>query len=177
VVLIGIGANLPGADGASPLETCEAAARAVAALPALRVHSISQWYETTPIPPSDQPNYINGVARFSLASAVAPEQLLAELQAIEHRFDRRRGEPNAARTLDLDLIDMDGLVRDSPDPVLPHPRAHLRAFVLVPLLDVAPDWVHPRLDRPARALLEQVGRAGVTAMRAPAGGRGAANLG
>ena len=177
MVLIGIGANLPGADGASPLETCEAAARAVAALPMLSVHSISQWYETAPIPPSDQPNYINGVARFSLASAVAPEQLLAELQAIENRFARSRGEPNAARTLDLDLIGMNGLVRDSPDPVLPHPRAHLRAFVLVPLLDVAPDWVHPRLGCPARALLEQVGRAGVTALRAPAGGRGAANLG
>jgi 2-amino-4-hydroxy-6-hydroxymethyldihydropteridine diphosphokinase len=169
MILIGIGANLPGPDGATPLATCRAAARALAALPALRLTSISRWYETAPVPPSDQPNYINGVARFSSASTIAPEQLLADLHALEHRFARHRGELNAPRTLDLDLIDMDGLVRDSPDPVLPHPRAHLRAFVLAPLLDVAPDWMHPRLGCSARALLEGVGRVGVTAMEAPPG--------
>ncbi len=67
-----------------------------------------------------------------------------------------RGEPNAARTLDLDIIAMGEageMVRSAPDPVLPHPRAHLRAFVLVPLLDVAPDWMHPVLRRPAHDLV------------------------
>ena len=78
------------------------------------------------------------------------------------------------------LAAVSGLLQVVPFPIagpVPHWRSGLVFFVLVPLLDVAPDWVHPRLDRPARALLEQVGRAGVTAMRAPAGGRGAANLG
>jgi 2-amino-4-hydroxy-6-hydroxymethyldihydropteridine diphosphokinase len=77
----------------------------------------------------------------------------AGLQAIEARAGRVRGLPNAARTLDLDIIDLNGLVRDAPDPVLPHPRAHLRGFVLLPLADVAPAWVHPRLTVGVAALL------------------------
>jgi 2-amino-4-hydroxy-6-hydroxymethyldihydropteridine diphosphokinase len=163
MILIAIGANLPGPDGAPPRETCRAAVRALAALPDVRLAAMSRWYETEPVPPSGQPNYVNGVARLERlpGTAISPEHLLAALQAIETRFGRRRAEVNAARTLDLDLIDMDGLVRDSPDPILPHPRAHLRAFVLLPLLDVAPDWVHPGNGRTGRALLRAVGQAGV----------------
>jgi 2-amino-4-hydroxy-6-hydroxymethyldihydropteridine diphosphokinase len=163
MILVAIGANLPGPDGAPPLETCRAAVRAMAALPGVRVDALSRWYETEPVPPSGQPNYVNGVARLRRVpgAAITPEELLAAVQSIETQFGRRRAEINAARTLDLDLIDMDGLVRDSPDPILPHPRAHLRAFVLLPLLDVAPDWVHPRTGQTARALLEAVGPAGV----------------
>jgi 2-amino-4-hydroxy-6-hydroxymethyldihydropteridine diphosphokinase len=85
-----------------------------------------------------------------------PAALLAGLQAIERRGGRQRSVPNAARTLDLDIIAMgpEGqAMRDAPDPILPHPRMHERGFVLAPLLDVAPDWVHPRLQRSARALL------------------------
>lgn len=155
MILVAIGANLPGPDGATPLRTCRAAARALAELPGLRPAGLSRWYETAPVPRSDQPNYVNGVARLeSIAGVViSPERLLASLQAIEARFGRRRAARDAARTLDLDLIDLDGLVRDAPDPILPHPRAHLRAFVLLPLLDVAPDWVHPANGRGGRMLL------------------------
>jgi 2-amino-4-hydroxy-6-hydroxymethyldihydropteridine diphosphokinase len=132
-------------------------------LPGLRVDAVSRWYETEPVPPSGQPNYVNGVARLRRlpGAAIGPDELLAALQSIESRYGRSRAEPNAARTIDLDLIDMDGLVRDNPDPILPHPRAHLRAFVLLPLLDVAPDWVHPGNGQTGRALLEAVGQAGV----------------
>jgi 2-amino-4-hydroxy-6-hydroxymethyldihydropteridine diphosphokinase len=163
MILVAIGANLPGPDGAAPLETCRAAVRAMVVLPGLRVDALSRWYETEPVPPSGQPNYVNGVARLRRVpgAAISPEELLSALQSIETRYGRRRAEANAARTLDLDLIDMDGIVRDSPDPILPHPRAHLRAFVLLPLLDVAPEWVHPRSGRTARDLLEAVGQAGV----------------
>ena len=160
MILIAIGSNLPGLDGASPAENAHAAVRALAALPGARLEAVSRWYETAPIPPSGQPNYVNGVVRLS-GIALSPEALLAALHTIEARFARRRGEANAARTLDLDLIDMDGLVRDAPDPVLPHPRAHLRAFVLRPLLDVAPDWVHPGNGLTGRALLETVDQTGV----------------
>jgi 2-amino-4-hydroxy-6-hydroxymethyldihydropteridine diphosphokinase len=166
MILIAIGGNLPRPDGAPPLETCREAVRALAELPGYRLEEVSRWYETTPVPPSDQPNYINGVVRLARVpeSAAAPESLLAALQAIEARFGRRRADLNAARTLDLDLIAMDALVRDEPDPILPHPRAHLRAFVLLPLLDVAPDWVHPRNRQTGRALLEAIDRTGVRAI-------------
>ena len=166
MILIAIGANLPGPGGATPLETCRAAVRALAELPGTRLEAMSRWYESTPVPPSGQPNYINGVARLALesGSVITPESLLTALQAIESRFGRRRAEPNAARTLDLDLIDLDGLVRDAPDPILPHPRAHIRAFVLLPLLDVAPDWMHPRNGCTALELLKPLDQAGVRAL-------------
>jgi 2-amino-4-hydroxy-6-hydroxymethyldihydropteridine diphosphokinase len=145
--------------------------------------ALSRWYETDPVPPSGQPPYVNGVALLvrtgteghdadgraggwtagSPAPAMTggsgpapidpPATLLAALHAIEAEAFRARSVPNAARTLDLDLIDLDVLVRDAPDPILPHPRAHLRGFVLAPLRDIAPGWVHPRLGRTARDLL------------------------
>jgi 2-amino-4-hydroxy-6-hydroxymethyldihydropteridine diphosphokinase len=166
MILVGIGANLPGPDGAPALETCRAAARALVDLAGSKFETLSKWYETEPVPPSGQPNYINGVARLARlpGSAITPEAMLAALQGIEQKFGRQRAEPNAARTLDLDLIDMDGLVRNEPDPILPHPRAHLRAFVLIPLLDVAPDWVHPANGQSGRALLAAVDQAGVRAV-------------
>ncbi len=82
-----------------------------------------------------------------------PAVLLARLMALETAFGRQRGAANAARTLDLDIIGIGGLVRAAPDPILPHPRAHLRAFVLAPLADVAPDWRHPIFRRTAAELL------------------------
>lgn len=151
MILVAIGANLPAPDGSLPLDTCRRAVRELASLPGLELRSVSRWYETVPVPPSGQPNFVNGVAR--LEGRADPERMLAFLHAIEARTGRVRSERDAARTLDLDIVDIDGQVRDQPDPVLPHPRAHLRAFVLVPLADVAPDWVHPRLHRGVHDLL------------------------
>ena len=151
MILVAIGANLPGRDGAAPLVVCRAAAEALRSLPRLRVAATSRWYATAPLPPSGQPAYVNAVVR--LEGSAEPAWLLARLHAIEARAGRVRGAPNAARTLDLDLIDLNATVRDSPDPVLPHPHAHARAFVLAPLSDVAPDWVHPRSGRSVADLL------------------------
>ena len=140
------------------------------ALPHLRLSALSRWYSTDPLPPSSQPAYVNAIAVLRVApGATAPDPavLLAWLQAIEADAGRLRSGPNAARTLDLDIIAMgDGgqMVRAVLDPVLPHPRAHLRAFVLAPLLDVAPNWVHPVLRQRASDLLAALPPQGVAVL-------------
>ncbi|HET6184016.1 MAG TPA: 2-amino-4-hydroxy-6-hydroxymethyldihydropteridine diphosphokinase [Acetobacteraceae bacterium] len=150
-ILVAIGANLPGAEGQPPLATCRQAAIALDAEPGLRLRGLSRWWRTAPLPPCGQPDYVNGIAL--LTGEADPARLLRRLHEIEAGFGRRRSAPNAARTLDLDLIAIGDLVRDAPDPVLPHPRAHLRAFVLRPLADVLPEWTHPRLGKALKVLL------------------------
>lgn len=151
MILLAIGANLPLKSGTTPLLVCQAAIEAIRAIPGLILEQCSPWYRTQAIPVSAQPDYCNGVARF--AGDVEKKALLQSLQAIEARFERVRSVPNAARTLDLDIIDLNGLVWNEPDLVLPHPRAHERAFVLRPLIDVAPDWQHPVLHQNVATLL------------------------
>jgi 2-amino-4-hydroxy-6-hydroxymethyldihydropteridine diphosphokinase len=151
VILIGIGGNLAHPPAATPEETVEAA---VAALPAadIRVVVQSSWYASEPIPASDQPWFVNGV--IAVTSALAPQGLLDRLLALESEFGRIRGAPNAARTLDLDLLDYDARLVDKTTLILPHPRLHLRRFVLEPLLEIAPGWRHPRLGLSAAELLD-----------------------
>jgi 2-amino-4-hydroxy-6-hydroxymethyldihydropteridine diphosphokinase len=155
LALIGVGANLPGPNGQSPLQTCRRAVAMLDSFPETRLVGLSRWFETAPVPPSGQPPYINAVAllRSDSGAMIDPAVLLARLMAIEVACGRQRGMTNAARTLDLDIIGIGDLIRDAPDPIVPHPRAHLRAFVLAPLADVAPHWVHPVLGRSAAALL------------------------
>ncbi|WP_338663012.1 2-amino-4-hydroxy-6-hydroxymethyldihydropteridine diphosphokinase [Pararoseomonas sp. SCSIO 73927] len=153
--LVAIGANLPGADGAAPLATCRAAAAALDGLLGLSLVGISGWWETAPEPPAPgSPWYVNGVAR--LRGGADPAALLAALQGIEAAHGRVRPYPNAPRTLDLDIIAMGRLVRAVPDPVLPHPRAHLRRFVLEPLAQVWSGWTHPASGLSVPAMLSEL---------------------
>jgi 2-amino-4-hydroxy-6-hydroxymethyldihydropteridine diphosphokinase len=156
--LIGVGGNLPGPDGADALGTCRRAVGLMDGLAGVRVCGLSRWFRSAPVPPSGQPPYVNAVAMLRFDGAVGPDPavFLGWLQALEAACGRERSVANAARSLDLDIIAMGGLIRAAPDPVLPHPRAHLRAFVLAPLVDVAPDWVHPVLGRTAGQLLAQL---------------------
>lgn len=145
MILLGLGANLPSARHGGPAATLAAALAALAA-EGVAVERLSPWYRSAPVPAADdQPWYINGVA--SVKTGLAPEALLALLHRVERRFGRVRRERNEPRVLDLDLLDYDGLVQPGGGAVLPHPRLHERAFVLLPLREVAPGWRHPTLGR------------------------------
>jgi len=130
---------------------------ALAALPGVGITVMrrSPWYLSAPVPPSAQPWFVNGVAEVGFSGE--PPDLMARLHTVEASLGRHRdGTVNAARTLDLDLLDMNGVTRAA-DPVLPHPRLHQRAFVLLPLADVAPAWRHPTTGRPVADLIAALG--------------------
>lgn len=138
---IGLGANLPHPLFGPPKSTLE---HVVGLLPdkGLRVLARSSWYESAPVPASDQPWYVNGVVR--VATALSPLEVLSKLHAIEAELGRQRVERNEARAIDLDIIAFGKMVLNGPNPpIVPHPRMRERAFVLRPLADLAPDWRHP----------------------------------
>jgi 2-amino-4-hydroxy-6-hydroxymethyldihydropteridine diphosphokinase len=153
MILVGIGSNLAGAGYESPLQT---AAAAIDELPKIGIDVLrrSQWYLSEPVPVSDQPWFVNGV--IAASTEFEPEPLLDRLLALETRFGRVRGQRNAARTLDLDLLDYDGRLCATQRLVLPHPRLHERRFVLAPLCEIAPQWRHLRLDLTAAELLARL---------------------
>jgi len=134
---VGIGANLGDARA-----TVAAALRALAALPGCQLTAASALYRSAPVDAAG-PDFFNAVA--ALDTDLAPQSLLAALQHIEQTFGRQRPYPNAPRTLDLDLLLHGGAVLHSANLTLPHPRLHQRAFVLRPLLDLAPALSAPGL--------------------------------
>lgn len=140
LILVGLGANLPSVAG-PPRQTLEAALDHLAA-EGVRVTRRSRFWRTRPLPISDQPWFVNAVA--AVETNLAPAALLDLLHASEAAFGRKRSVVNAARVLDLDLLAYGSLVLETaPRPLLPHPRLSERAFVLLPLRDIAPAWVHP----------------------------------
>jgi 2-amino-4-hydroxy-6-hydroxymethyldihydropteridine diphosphokinase len=144
MILIGIGANLPTARFGPPRAGCEAAVAMLDEF-GVRILRRSRWYESEPVPRSDQPWFVNGVVL--VETVLDPEALLDVLHAIEARFGRVRQALNAPRVIDLDLLVYDNLVRVDARPILPHPRLAGRAFVLLPMRDVAPSWRDPRSGR------------------------------
>ncbi|MDA5194260.1 2-amino-4-hydroxy-6-hydroxymethyldihydropteridine diphosphokinase [Govanella unica] len=163
MIFVALGANLPSETFGPPAATLDAAVRALEAR-GLRLTARSRWFESEPVPRSDQPWFVNGVVAFE--TALPPAAILQILHEVEAEFGRIRRITWEARILDLDLIACDDLVlpnaavwqaasrsMSAPELVLPHPRAHLRSFVLLPLLDIAPDWRHPVLGLDVRALL------------------------
>ena len=141
MIYLAIGSNLPTETHGEPLKNCEAAL-AHLAKSGIRVEACSPWYQSTPLPTSDQPDFINGVA--AVRTEMAPLDLLAACHAIENAFGRARPAPaNAARTMDIDIIDWDGMWLRDTDLEIPHPRLAERLFVLTPLQDITPGWRHP----------------------------------
>lgn len=151
MILIGLGGNLESPFTGPPAETLEAALDELSTR-GVEVMARSRWWISPPDPPSDQPWFTNGVA--SISTDLEPEELLAVLLAVEVFLGRTRRARNAPRTVDLDLLAYRNLKRDSAKgaPVLPHPRMHLRSFVLLPMAEVAPGWRHPVLGRTVEEL-------------------------
>ena len=133
---VALGANL-----GDPARQIEEALAELSGLPETRLVSRSASYLSRPVGHAAQPDYVNAVAR--LRTALPPRALLAALLDIERRHGRERTFRNAPRTLDLDILLYDSLVMDAPGLHLPHPRLHERAFVLVPLAEIAPDALVP----------------------------------
>lgn len=149
---VGLGANL-----GDPRAALEAAFDALAALPRSRLVARSACYRSRPIDASG-PDFLNAVA--ALDTELPAPDLLAALHAIEAAAGRERPYLNAPRTLDLDLLLYGHRCADAPTLTLPHPRLHLRAFVLAPLLELAPDAVHPRLG-PLQPWLDEAAGQGI----------------
>ena len=151
-IFIGAGANLPHPIHGAPRQALEAAFVELGRR-GVSVIRVSPWYRTAPVPASDQPWYVNAVAE--VVTKLAPDQLLAVLHEVEQAFGRVRTVANAARMIDLDLLDFRGkTAAGGPGrAILPHPRMAARAFVLQPLADLAPAWRHPVSGTPIQALL------------------------
>jgi 2-amino-4-hydroxy-6-hydroxymethyldihydropteridine diphosphokinase len=153
-ILIALGANLPSPRFGPPRATLEAALAAIEAA-GVRVLKRSSWWESEPVPASDQPWYVNGVA--AVATRLEPMPLLALLHRIEAEFGRVRGARNEARLLDLDLLAYgDRRLEGAEPPLVPHPRLADRAFVLLPLAEVAPDWRHPVTGETVRQMIARL---------------------
>lgn len=152
MILIAFGANLPSRVGA-PAQTIHAS-RVELARTGLQVRAMSPLYETPAWPDPHDPAYVNAVA--AVETTLTPAMLLERLHDVERSFGRARGERNAPRTLDLDIVDYDGRVESGP-PALPHPRIESRGFVLIPLRDVAAQWRHPASGRSVDELIAALG--------------------
>lgn len=148
--VLSIGSNL-----GDRLAALQFAVRSVLDLPGISLIGASPVYETPPWGPVEQPDFLNAVLVVDVAEAVGPDALLHQLQRIESAHGRTRKVRWGPRTLDIDIVMFGPVERNMPDLVLPHPRAHERAFVLVPWVDVEPDAELPGRGS-ARTLLKSL---------------------
>ena len=152
VAFIGLGSNL-----ADPVAQVSRALDALGNLPQTRVLRHSSLYRSAPVGYLEQPDFINAVAQ--LETELAPRALLDALLALEHECGRTREFCNAPRTLDLDVLLYDDLIHHEHGLSIPHPQMHLRAFVLQPLLEIAPDCDIPGVGPATAAARHCAGQA------------------
>lgn len=152
MILLALGANLPSRFG-TPLQTLSGV---LAVLPefGVRVLRASRFFSNPAVPASNQPDYVNCVVE--VATDSSPQALLDACLEIERQLGRVRGEKWGPRSVDIDIVDFEGQMMVTDELTLPHPRLAERAFVLVPLLDLDPEWEHPILGRTAKDLAESL---------------------
>ncbi|PLX98188.1 MAG: 2-amino-4-hydroxy-6-hydroxymethyldihydropteridine diphosphokinase [Desulfuromonas sp.] len=144
---LGLGSNL-----GDRLENLRGARKALRKNPAVDISASAALYETAPMGgPERQPSYLNTVLK--IRTTLTPERLLSLCLQIEKDFGRQRKERWGPRTLDIDILFFDTVIRVDSDLVLPHPRLHERTFVLCPLVDLDPDIIHPVVDQRVEELL------------------------
>jgi 2-amino-4-hydroxy-6-hydroxymethyldihydropteridine diphosphokinase len=152
-VYIGVGANL--GDRKSSFEF---AAKSLLADDRISDLRFSPVYETEPVGSEGQPRYWNAV--WSFVTELSPQDLLQRMHEIEARAGRQRITKNEARVLDLDILFYGNKTCEKKDCIIPHPRLHKRAFVLVPFCDLAPEFMHPVLKKTIRVLLNELSAKG-----------------
>lgn len=150
---IALGSNL-----GNSLDTVVNALKALANIPGIDLVATSSWYQTVPVGPP-QPDYVNGCAVLQVQTP--PSELLTLLQGIELQFGRVRTEKWGARTLDLDVLLYEDLVMNTPKLTIPHPYLTERAFVLLPLAEIAPNWIEPVSKKAIAQLAKEVNCTGV----------------
>ena len=149
-----------GSNQGNSLDILERSLNVLNLIPGITLKTVSSWYQTKPVgTPQPQPDYLNGCALLSVEQT--PEELLTVLQATEIQFGRINKGTLQARTLDLDLLLYEDAIVDTPDLIIPHPRMVERAFVLVPLAEIAPDWIEPKSRNKIAQLLTNVDTSGV----------------
>ncbi len=149
-----------GSNQGKSQDILESSLKTLNQIPGITLQKTSSWYQTKPVGTLEpQPDYLNGCALLSVEQS--PEELLAILQATEIQYGRVGKGTLQPRTLDLDLLLYGDLVWKTPNLIIPHPRMAERAFVLVPLAEIAPDWIEPVSGINIANLLKTVDTSGV----------------
>ena len=151
--IIAMGSNINSPEGFNPIENCN---KAINELYKFNIKIIKQssWYLSEPIPKSSQPKFYNSV--FLCNSNHSPNKVLKIIDIVEQKFGRVRVFRNMSRCIDLDIISFNRTVKNSLLLTIPHPRMHLRKFVLLPLFEIDSHWLHPLLKKNIKFFLEKV---------------------
>ena len=153
MIYIGIGSNLNGKNNETPLQNCKKALEVIKK--ELNISKLSSWYKSEPVPVSNQPWFVNAVIEISTNKP--PLDLLNFILNIEQNFGRIREKKNEARIIDLDIIDYKKkIIYKKNELITPHPRMHKRSFVLLPLNELNPKWVHPIKKKGIQELINNI---------------------